>query len=395
MEESFQKKYRQVFIVSPTESVLTKQGNRHPSLASYLIERGQKVVYYSSNFYHAEKRKFSKEELLKAKNETKYELNIVGCLGYKNNVSIARVVNNTLLAINTFLLVLKRANSNDIIILPSRPVEFILLFSLIKRIKKCDLILDVEDIWPDALIINNKIKKWVFDTYCNIQLKASIRFYDKFLTISPSYKEWIKRYKGNNKISFLPLGFEAYRWNEISYNKTEGKSKIEFGLIAVLQLQVDILPFIRAIKNDARYNLKIIGEDGKGQRYGEVMEYINKHKVKNVTFIGRVPKLEVQNYLKSFDIGVSPIISRLLPNKFFDYMACYLPMMSMGNEDMQYMIQKYNIGWACDNKEEEIKKCLDSIDFNKIQLYRENILKVRHQFEREKINESIYNFILN
>ena len=394
MKKTFKNNYRNVFIVSPTESILTKQGNRHPSLAAYFTKKGFPIIYYSSNFYHAEKRKFSAKEIAKAQEEIDYDLNIINCIGYYSNVSVRRVINNILLAITTFFCVLRRCNSKDIIILPSRPVEFILLFSIIKRIKKCEIVLDVEDIWPDALIIDNKTKKWIFDFYCNIQLKNSIKHYNKFLTISPSYAEWINKYKGNDEIRFIPLGYEKERWENIEYQFSEKKNIIEFGLIAVLQLQVDILPFIKVIANNNKYRLTIIGEDGKGQRYNEVINYINENDVKNVNFVGRVPKNEVQNYLKNIDVGVSPIISRLLPNKFFDYLVCNLPMISIGNEDMQFMVDKYNIGWTCENELEAIKNCIELVDFDKINEIGKNILRVKEQFEREKINKEIFKFII-
>lgn len=47
-------KMRRIFIVSPTESGMTKRGNRHPAFATTLQLAGYEVIYLTTNFYHAE-----------------------------------------------------------------------------------------------------------------------------------------------------------------------------------------------------------------------------------------------------------------------------------------------------------------------------------------------------
>ena len=60
----------------------------------------------------------------------------------------------------------------------------------------------------------------------------------------------------------------------IRATKTQHPKTIKVVCIAKLQLQIDVLPFIKALSEIDSINLTIIGEDGSGDRYNEVMEYL-------------------------------------------------------------------------------------------------------------------------
>ena len=45
------------------------------------------------------------------------------------------------------------------------------------------------------------------------------------------------------------------------------------------------------------------------------------------------------------DIGVLPMISSSIPNKIFDYIAAYLPILVLGNSDSALFVKDQSIGW--------------------------------------------------
>lgn len=376
------------YIISLTESVLTKHGNRHPSLATAITSKNGELTYISGDFYHAEKEFFKQEVIYRESEKSDYKLIIFKCLGYFKNISARRILSNILFTLKTFIFLMNRVKENDIIFIPSRPVELIYIISLIKRIKKCKIVLDVSDVWPDALVINNKILKYLFKMYCDFYLYKSIKYYDLFLFTSPSYVDWIKRYNGENKKIFSPLGYERKRWKSINEEK-KNYPKINFVLVAVLQYQIDVSPFIEAIANDPKYHLTIIGENGNGQRYNEVMDLIKRKNILNVTFTGKIDPPKMSTYLDGMQVGISPIISPLLANKFFDYIGACLPIFNMGNRDMGMLVKKYDFGWSCLNILEEIKTTLKQINSKNINLIKDNIFEKREEFEREHINNDI------
>jgi hypothetical protein len=71
-----------ITIIKPFENSLTKRGTRMPTLADLLTKSGYRVTYISSDFYHAEKRFFSKKEISAVKNIKKYEQVFYSVPGY-------------------------------------------------------------------------------------------------------------------------------------------------------------------------------------------------------------------------------------------------------------------------------------------------------------------------
>ncbi len=220
------------FIIGPTESVLTKRGNRFPNIAEYLNNKGDEVIYYTSDFYHAEKRFFKLKEIEEAKNTLGYELTVFKTLGYYNNVSVRRVLHNFFFSLQVFLKLLFGVNKNDIIFLPSRPVELIYFIALLKRLKGVKIYLDIQDIWPDALVTKSKKKKKIFETYCNAFLRPALKHYNNTIHVAPSFKNWLKRYSSYTTSVFIPLGWENKRWAD--FNKmTNPADKLKFKLVCV------------------------------------------------------------------------------------------------------------------------------------------------------------------
>ena len=85
---------KKIYIVSPTESVLTKRGKRHPNLANFLSKQGEHVNYITSTINHADKCLIPKNEILKAKKHLNYPIKFFSAGLYKTNISLARVLWN-------------------------------------------------------------------------------------------------------------------------------------------------------------------------------------------------------------------------------------------------------------------------------------------------------------
>ena len=376
------------YLIGPTESILTKRGNRFPNIADFLTAEGKTVFYYTSNFYHAEKRFFNKREKKCAIKSCNYYLKVLPVLGYSNNISIRRVLSNYFFSLNIFFILLFKTKKGDKIIIPSRPVELIFFVSLINRIKKTSIYLDIQDIWPDALKIKNKKKEKVFEIYCNIFLKHSLKFYTKTFHVAPSFKKWLNRYAPKVPSVFLPLGWENCRWNiepqNIDYYKNEC---INLVCVAQLQHQINIMPILELLKTNKKVNLTIIGEDSKGERYQEVKEYINKNNINNFKIIGKVKREEMVNLLIKMDIGILPMITSSIPNKIFDYIASYLPIIVLGQNDSADFVKQNNIGWSCDFNSEDLIKLIENINYYDYIEKRKQVQKIRYSFSRNKLNE--------
>lgn len=384
---------RRIILIGPTESILTKRGNRFPDLATFLHSKSFNVVYLSSDFYHAEKRHFSKNEIDEAKIDCPYPLYIFKSLGYRKNISFTRLISNLLFSLRIFFYLLRNVNRNDLVLIPSRPVELLYIVSLTKRVKECRIFLDIQDIWPDALKINNTLKSKLFVIYCNFFLKRSLKYYTNTFHVAPSFFHWLRRYSSHTPSTFIPLGWENERWPgknlKNSLRLQESIYRFRFVFVGKLTYQFDIMPFLEVLNNDKDYFLTIIGEDGTGERYNEVKNYIEKFGIKNVKFIGTIPRKEMADYLSLEDIGIIPMISTSIPNKVFDYMAASIPILVLGKNDSSEFVRKYGIGWSCEFNSRSLKDLLDNLIKEDFNLKKESVKKVRNNFSRDRIHDKI------
>lgn len=372
-------------MVTPFENGLAKRGTRFVDIAEMFHNKKWEVHYYTSNFSHAYKRYFSLKEIEEEKAKRQYSINFIPIIGYKKNISVKRILSNLIMSYRFYKELSKDVNDYDCIMIPSRPVDFIFFISLIKRKKsKAKFILDIRDVWPDAF--GNK--SHLFKIYCNYFLKRSLDKYDLFFHISPSFVKWLNRYNKTATSIFVPPGYSINRFNKAKL-KLKDDLKINLVFIGALQYQLDILQVIKAVGNNERYSLTIIGENGKGQRYQECNDFIKRNKLNNVEILGVIPPEEVCEALTQFDIGIIPMISNSITNKFFDYIASYLPILVLGDNDSSTLVSKLNIGWKADFDYEDIIQVLNNISKEEINIKIKNIDKVRKEYDRNYLYKTI------
>jgi glycosyltransferase involved in cell wall biosynthesis len=90
-----------------------------------------------------------------------------------------------------------------------------------------------------------------------------------------------------------------------------------------------LLEVAEKLGNDSSVHLIILGA---GRQKAHLVGEAAKRKLTNVHFLDAVPKTQVPAILRSVDLGIAvfrpgPLTYIFLPNKFFDYLACGLPVM--------------------------------------------------------------------
>lgn len=390
-----------LFIVSQTESLVTKRGQRHPDLAKFLKSRGLEVVYLSSNYYHAEKRYFTEAEI-----ETAREKNL-GIIqeyfkvpAYYKNLGIRRIWTNLFFAYRVWKFLRNRISSEDKVLIASRPIESLYALSILKKSVGFKLIMDVRDIWPDALNIGRKSLRRLFTIYCNVFLYPSVKRFDKFLYTCPSFVPWIHRYRNDPSIQFSPLGFDSNRFQKEKRVLPREKcdNKISLVLIGLLQRQLNVIPLIKALDQFPNITLDIYGDGGRGELYDEVMLAINDSAHSNIQMKGMVEPHLVPRTLSFYDIGVVPMdAEHAMPNKVFDYIALSMPIYSMGENDVSRLVEKENFGWFSSFEIEEIIKVLNSIkdEQSMYLICARNVLEKRETYNRDNIFTELIEFIDN
>lgn len=386
---------KRIIIISQTESFLTKRGQRHPDLAKYLIQEGREILYVSSNFYHAEKRFFSKEEINSVEDfGGSISHQFIEVPPYFSNVGLSRVKSNLAFAIRANNLLRDDIQRSDAVIVASRPVETIYFLARLKKKHHFSLVMDVRDIWPDAFNIASATKRYLFRVYCNFFLKGSVKKYDKFLYTCPSFLSWIQRYSNKGDAYFSPLGYDKSRFkNQVLISpRSHNKDSIRLVVIGLMQRQLNIIPLIKALEDFPNLSLDIYGDDGSGELFQEVLKASRKAKHKNVNVHGQIPPNEVPEILGKFDIGVVPMdAEHAFPNKVFDYIALSLPILAMGNNDVSRFVISEKVGWHSSFDVLGIKETLELITKSS-EVYNEsakNIFSIRSAYGRDIIFSKI------
>ena len=162
--------------------------------------------------------------------------------------------------------------------------------------------------------------------------------------------------------------------------------KINFVYIGLLQYQIDILPFIKAMEKDVRFTLTLYGDNGEGERYNQVISYLAENNIDNVFVKGKIPQDKVGEILCIYDIGLMPMKAKFaFPNKVFDYLAMSLPIFSIGKHDTSIFVSENKIGWVSSFEVDEIKTLINQISKNDINKFKSEIGGIKTSYSREKL----------
>ena len=100
----------------------------------------------------------------------------------------------------------------------------------------------------------------------------------------------------------------------------------------------------------------------------------------HVTVVGRLNPDEVVMHLRDHDIGLVPMITSSMTNKMFDYIASYLPILALGDNDTSRHVLEHDFGWTASFDAREIGTLLDKIEPISILAKSKNIQAARCRF---------------
>ena len=371
---------KRAYIASPTESELTIRGKRHPNLARYLSSRDWCVEYISSNFSHAEKRLFTDEEHSRVARGLPYRLLLLKVGAYSRNLSLRRILWNQLFAVKCYRHLSGVLRKGDVLIVPSRPPELIYAAARLRRKSGCRVLLDIRDIWPDALSGSTQGARRIFGWYCDLFLKRAVMYCDAYVHVAPSFVPWLKRYAPQAQSHFIPLGFDEARWRGAGQCPQPLQLKpLRLVYCGTLTDQFNIMPVLEAMRERrGRFNLTLIGDNGSGERYKQVTAFVSAAGLSaEVTNLGLLPPAELVAELPRHHVSVVPMVSGALPNKVFDSMAVGIPMLSLGRGDSASLVQQHDIGWTSSFDPQAVGAVLDGITCAGLIEKSANVLKCR------------------
>jgi len=390
-----------IWFITIGELLPIKEGirkSRTAFLAEKLIEKGHKILWWTSAFDHFKKKWiFNTDTTLNLKQN--FTIKALRGLGYKKNFSLKRFLDHRLIALKFKNLVLKEQKPDIIITsMPSHDLAYEAVIFAKKN--KIPVIVDVRDQWPD--IFFEYFPAWIqkiaqFFLYQDFQMvKHCFKNATHLVSVMESMLNWALSRANREKAAddrVFYLGAKKIksvsRVEKLSFIKNIVKDKFVVTFIGAFNECYNPLILTKVAKILSNLNIHFI-LGGDGIYFPQVKEA--SEKLKNVTLTGWLQEEEINFLLSLSDIGVVPSTRKIdaFPNKSFTYFSAGLPIISSVEGDLKELIKRYNLGfYYSPNDINLLLECVKKFYEDKY-LYKQMAQNVNDTFDRIFDADKIY-----
>ena len=243
----------------------------------------------------------------------------------------------------------------DVVIGTIQPLFTGLAASRVARLHGVPFLLEVRDLWPDALEAKGAVTGWKAAVLHRIANRL-YRDADRIVSLTPGIKtELVKKGVSCDRVDVFTNGFDPEIYQLPAGTRERVRTELgwdrQFAAVYigthVEVTAVDVI--VRAAaelrdRPDIRFDLF-----GTGQRKPAAMELARNMRLPNVHFHDPVPKKRVPALLEAADVALmtlfrSPLIHIYFENKFMDYMGAAKPILAAMEGQQAEIIQKHHTG---------------------------------------------------
>ncbi len=243
----------------------------------------------------------------------------------------------------------------DIVIASIQPMFTGWSARLVAGRHRTPFILEVRDLWPDALEVKKAVTGWKIHVM-HWLVNSLYRKARRIISLTPGIKnELLNKGLDANKIDVLPNGFDPDLFKLEKYARQ--KTREQYGwnnsfivLYTGTHTEVTAIEVIvraaACLKNqpDIRFHLF-----GTGQTKPKAIKLARELELQNISFHDSVPKTEIPRLLAACDLVVmtlfkSPLIDIYFQNKFIDYMGAGKPIAAAMEGQQAEIINRFKTG---------------------------------------------------
>lgn len=329
-------------------------GTQQPrKLVRSLAERGHDVDVVATDFNVYNEQDEPEENFKVAGGGEVRVLRVPSARGLRSSLGarLRTYIGFTLPALRTGL----RLEAPDVVVGSIQPLFTASAARWVARRHGAPLVLEVRDLWPDALEAKGAVtgwKAWLLHRVANgLYARA-----DRIVSVTPGIKtELLKKGVAPAKLDVFPNGFDPELFEGAAASRGKVRQRYGWGeqFVALYTgthtevTAVDVI--VRAAaelrrRQDIRFDLF-----GHGQTKPQAVELARDLGLENIHFHDPVPKGQVPGLVAAADLGVmtlfeSPLIHIYFENKFMDYMGSGLPIVAAMGGHQAEIIQRRGVG---------------------------------------------------
>lgn len=268
-----------------------------------------------------------------------------------------------------------KVKKNETIVLVTNPPTLLFVVGVLKKIFGFNLIIILQDIFPENAAASGIIKKKSFAykfilKFVNFGYEQA----DKLIACGEDMAEYfITKGIKPNKIKVIPnwadheLIFPDFNIDRNEYFGIDLSNKIIIEFAGNIGRVQGLEFFLKLFEKTNNHNLVLI-IIGNGAHKKIIEEYIHQKNLKNVFLFNSKPRNEQNAFLNSCDIGLVTLCEGMfglgVPSKVYNIMSAGKPILYIGDKrsEIDNYISQNEIGWSFDwSEEKNIVEFLNSI----------------------------------
>jgi glycosyltransferase involved in cell wall biosynthesis len=263
------------------------------------------------------------------------------------------------------------AERPEVVVATSTPLTIGIPGYLLSRLRRVPFVLELRDLWPDCVVAWNVVKSKVLIRAGYWLERFLYRKAQRILAVTDGIREELIR-KGIDpgKISvitnasdielFTPNG-SSVDLEALAQVPSDAFVCIHSGSLGFANCVDFLLDVAETLRDAPSIHFIILGA---GPQKARLVAEAARRELHAVHFLDAVPKVEVPAFLRSVNLGIaafrpSSLTYIFLPNKFFDYLACGLPVMVNFEGEARAYLEAANAGlYAAPN---DVPACAQTI----------------------------------
>lgn len=365
-----------IWLVNPFDPLPgdPEQEGRYATLARLLLNRGHKVVWWTSSFSHRFKKPVDQGKVAEVCKEIGLELRFIEAPHYPRNVGIKRLWNHYLLSKRFARLAMQFSPKPDVVLVSAPPPFLAMTAVKIASRLQAKSIVDIQDLWPETFYrLAPSLIRPAFSMAFWPWQKASSAAYRNADVITGVADEYVNRAlrlgAKPQSTGTIPLGVDLDSFDKAGgtgyaseFTKPEGE--IWFAYTGSLNRSYDCITLTKAFLQ-ARAKLKCPAKlfiTGRGEYTDEIRKIIQDCGTKDVVMTGFVDFPQWSYLLKQCDVGFNasfPEAMIYLPNKIFCYFAAGLAVLNTIPGQCSNIVRDSKSG--LDYEAGNVQSCVDAI----------------------------------